>query len=164
MNGDSPKPKVLKVPFHVTYTVSFTDHVSTETLCQLSHHTSLEPTHPNKGPKTPSSFHFLPHKHGRRRKPSVEWHCKVRPEIPTIPSKLKNRLRLHCSEEYSDLTIKCGHSSFKVHRAIVCPSSGFFAAACRKGFLVSLPFLWVNRADGVLSDTMSLHAISSPSR
>ncbi|KAI9781051.1 MAG: hypothetical protein M1839_006326 [Geoglossum umbratile] len=34
------------------------------------------------------------------------------------------------SDKYSDLTITCGSEIFKVHRAVVCPRSKFFAAAC----------------------------------
>ncbi|KAI9781527.1 MAG: hypothetical protein M1839_005942 [Geoglossum umbratile] len=34
------------------------------------------------------------------------------------------------SDKYSDLTITCGNEVFKVHRAVVCPRSKFFAAAC----------------------------------
>ncbi|KAI7153323.1 hypothetical protein KC349_g8457 [Hortaea werneckii] len=33
--------------------------------------------------------------------------------------------------EYSDLTIKCGLRTFKVHKAIVCARSEYFAAACK---------------------------------
>lgn len=32
---------------------------------------------------------------------------------------------------HSDLTIVCGPDTYKVHKAIVCPQSGFFRAACR---------------------------------
>ncbi|KAG6986522.1 multicopper oxidase abr1 [Physcia stellaris] len=42
--------------------------------------------------------------------------------------------RIKDSGDYSDLTIVCGKSEFKVHRAIVCPQSGFFSAACKEGF------------------------------
>ncbi|KAI9737356.1 MAG: hypothetical protein M1834_009510 [Cirrosporium novae-zelandiae] len=49
------------------------------------------------------------------------------------------------SAKYSDLTISCGGKEFPVHRAIVCPRSPFFAAACDGEFLeaklqrISLP-------------------------
>ncbi|KAI7376996.1 hypothetical protein KC336_g19652, partial [Hortaea werneckii] len=35
--------------------------------------------------------------------------------------------------KYSDLTIKCGLRTFKVHQAIVCARSEYFAAACKPG-------------------------------
>ncbi|KAI6799312.1 hypothetical protein KC363_g7669 [Hortaea werneckii] len=35
--------------------------------------------------------------------------------------------------QYSDLTIKCGLRTFKVHQAIVCARSEYFAAACKPG-------------------------------
>jgi hypothetical protein len=34
------------------------------------------------------------------------------------------------SKKYSDLTLLCGGREFAVHRAIVCPRSPFFDAAC----------------------------------
>ncbi|KAG6986521.1 multicopper oxidase abr1 [Physcia stellaris] len=43
--------------------------------------------------------------------------------------------KLYGSEEYSDLTIICGDSKFKVHKAIVCTQSKFFAAACRNNYI-----------------------------
>ena len=45
--------------------------------------------------------------------------------------------RLLKSGQYSDITITCGRSSFKAHRAVICPKSKFFEAACKKGFKVS---------------------------
>jgi len=41
------------------------------------------------------------------------------------------------SEKYSDLIIRCGDRVFKVHRAIVCPRSHFFSAACDGPFQAS---------------------------
>ncbi|KAI7265124.1 hypothetical protein KC345_g8569 [Hortaea werneckii] len=35
--------------------------------------------------------------------------------------------------EYSDLTIKCGDRTFKVHKIIICARSEYFAAACKPG-------------------------------
>ena len=40
------------------------------------------------------------------------------------------------SAKYSDLTVRCGSEEFKIHRAIVCPRSKFFAAACDGQFRV----------------------------
>ncbi|VUC32711.1 unnamed protein product [Clonostachys rosea] len=42
--------------------------------------------------------------------------------------------RLFKNESYSDLTILCGGSQYKVHRALICPRSSFFEAACRNNF------------------------------
>lgn len=41
------------------------------------------------------------------------------------------------STKYSDLTLTCAARSIPTHRAIVCPQSGFFDAACSGKFLVS---------------------------
>ncbi|KAM4065565.1 BTB/POZ domain-containing protein [Hirsutella rhossiliensis] len=35
---------------------------------------------------------------------------------------------------YSDFTITCGSAEYRVHKAIVCPRSRFFAAACNDAF------------------------------
>ncbi|KLP07984.1 uncharacterized protein LW94_10712 [Fusarium fujikuroi] len=32
--------------------------------------------------------------------------------------------------DYSDLTISCGKDRYPVHKAIICPRSHFFKAAC----------------------------------
>jgi len=42
------------------------------------------------------------------------------------------------SKKYSDLTIRCDDRVFKVHRAIVCPRSHFFTAACDGPFQESI--------------------------
>ena len=48
-----------------------------------------------------------------------------------IPSRLLN------SGKGSDLTLTCGGQKFKVHKAIICSRSDFFAAACWSGFKVN---------------------------
>ena len=52
------------------------------------------------------------------------------------------------SGQCSDVTIVCGTSSYKAHRAVICPKSKFFEAACKNGFKVST-------AITVLPDTMT---------
>jgi hypothetical protein len=41
------------------------------------------------------------------------------------------------STKYTDLTLMCAGRSIPAHRAIICPQSGFFDAACSGKFLVS---------------------------
>src|ERR1700722_9054955 len=41
-------------------------------------------------------------------------------------------LRLLASGKSSDFTIICQDVEFKVHKAIICPESSFFRAACTK--------------------------------
>ena len=43
------------------------------------------------------------------------------------------------SGKYSDLTLTCGDDEYRVHRAIVCPHSAFFEAACGGDFAVNYP-------------------------
>ena len=38
--------------------------------------------------------------------------------------------------KYSDLTVRCDFEEFKIHRAIVCPRSKFFAATYNGQFRV----------------------------
>ncbi|KAI4846842.1 hypothetical protein E4T44_04844 [Aureobasidium sp. EXF-8845] len=54
---------------------------------------------------------------------------------------------LHASGAYSDLKIVCGSDTYNVHKAIICPQSKFFRAACRpdafqegKTGIVTIPF------------------------
>ena len=49
---------------------------------------------------------------------------------------VKGLQNLMTSSEYSDLIIRSGCEEFKVHRAIICPRSTFFAAACNGPFRV----------------------------
>ncbi|KAF5594762.1 speckle-type POZ [Fusarium pseudocircinatum] len=46
----------------------------------------------------------------------------------------KSLFKLYESEMYSDLKIACGWDIHKVHKAIVCPRSTFFTAACNGNF------------------------------
>lgn len=47
------------------------------------------------------------------------------------------------SSKYSDLTITCGADTHLLHRAIVCPRSVSFDAACEEGSRVSNPAVLV---------------------
>lgn len=52
---------------------------------------------------------------------------------------------------YSDLTLRCGSKDFKVHKAVVCAQSEFFANACKpEGFKVS-SFSSANSRAGVFA-------------
>ncbi|KAI0425897.1 BTB/POZ protein [Xylaria sp. FL1042] len=60
------------------------------------------------------------------------------PVVPAVfgmdePSKelLTSFKQLYANGEYSDLIITCYGKQYQVHKAIVCPRSDFFAAACR---------------------------------
>lgn len=58
-------------------------------------------------------------------------HCLI---LPGLQASIANCAgSLFGDEEYSDLTITCGPHTFRVHKAIVCPRSDYFKAACRKG-------------------------------
>lgn len=50
--------------------------------------------------------------------------------------------RLKISADYSDLTITCGEKEFKVHRAVICPRSDYFDAACKGEFKVRTALIW----------------------
>ena len=47
-----------------------------------------------------------------------------------------SNMSLLTSQLYSDITIRCGVDEYKLHRAIICPRSTFFAAACNGEFMV----------------------------
>ncbi|KAF5709420.1 speckle-type POZ [Fusarium mundagurra] len=46
----------------------------------------------------------------------------------------KSLFKLYETEMYSDLIITCGWDVHKVHKAIICPRSSFFTAACSGNF------------------------------
>ncbi|KAF5989214.1 speckle-type POZ [Fusarium coicis] len=46
----------------------------------------------------------------------------------------KSLFKLYETEMYSDLKIACGWDIHKVHKAIICPRSTFFTAACNGNF------------------------------
>ena len=48
----------------------------------------------------------------------------------------KSNLAILKSSAYADMTVRCDSTEFKLHRAIVCPRSKFFAAACDGQFQV----------------------------
>ncbi|CVL07630.1 uncharacterized protein FMAN_14507 [Fusarium mangiferae] len=50
----------------------------------------------------------------------------------------KSLLELYRTGLYSDLTITCQGNTYRVHKAIVCPRSTFFTAACNGNFKESL--------------------------
>ncbi|KAI9695903.1 MAG: hypothetical protein M1836_006020 [Candelina mexicana] len=47
---------------------------------------------------------------------------------------MEGLLSIFKSGEYSDFTIICGSDTYKVHRAVICPRSTFFASACNGKF------------------------------
>lgn len=53
----------------------------------------------------------------------------------------QSNLELLKSGLFSDFTIECRGSEFKVHKAIICPCSDFFKAACNPNFEVQHPVL-----------------------
>jgi hypothetical protein len=42
-------------------------------------------------------------------------------------------------EQYSDVSIKCQHKTFKVHKVIICNRCESFKKACEGAFQVSIP-------------------------
>ncbi|PNP79252.1 hypothetical protein FNYG_07328 [Fusarium nygamai] len=50
----------------------------------------------------------------------------------------KSLFKLYETEMYSDLIITCGWDVHKVHKAIICPRSSFFTAACSGNFKENL--------------------------
>jgi hypothetical protein len=64
------------------------------------------------------------------------------PELPSTHQRQQkmgagaySAFSLHFGGKYSDLTITCNYRQWAVHRAIVCPRSGFFDGACSHQFL-----------------------------
>jgi hypothetical protein len=53
--------------------------------------------------------------------------------LKTAGVSLEKTPSLQQTSNYSDLTIVCGDDIHRVHKAIVCPCSEFFTAACKHG-------------------------------
>lgn len=71
-------------------------------------------------------------------KGSKNWSSEKRDGVESLVNSVE---RLFGDEEYADLTIVAGQRTFRVHKAVICPRSGFFRAACKKGtFKVRLVF------------------------
>ena len=51
---------------------------------------------------------------------------------------ITGNVSLWASQLYSDITVRCGSTEYKLHRSIICPRSTFFAAACKEEFMVSI--------------------------
>ena len=47
-----------------------------------------------------------------------------------------NNASLLACGKYSDLIVRCGDTEYKLHRAVVCPSSEFLAVICDGAFKV----------------------------
>ena len=58
--------------------------------------------------------------------------------MPTIHENdlIRSLSNIFGSSKYSDVTVCCGSDVYKLHRAVICPRSDFFAAACDLGFKV----------------------------
>ncbi len=50
---------------------------------------------------------------------------------------LMRRRRLYRNGAYSDLVVESADKQYRVHKAVVCTRSSFFAAACEGPFKVS---------------------------
>ncbi|WJG37254.1 uncharacterized protein FOBCDRAFT_245766 [Fusarium oxysporum Fo47] len=70
-------------------------------------------------------------------------YIKVIKSLPTMASEKMNQhfemlgaslSKLYETGTYSDLIITCGNDTYQVHKAIVCPRSSFFTAACSGKF------------------------------
>ena len=58
----------------------------------------------------------------------------------------RSRAGLLESSTDSDMTVRCGSEEFKLHKAIVCPRSKFFAEACDGQFeVIPFPFRYLAR-------------------
>ncbi|KLU84725.1 hypothetical protein MAPG_03764 [Magnaporthiopsis poae ATCC 64411] len=76
---------------------------------------------------------------GGRAKKSGTWSPETEPEPEPDTNDPTEELlgalqRLYQDADYSDLVLSWGGQDYKVHKAIVCPRSDFFAAACRGDF------------------------------
>lgn len=68
----------------------------------------------------------------------LKWSLREQVAILTSFYHISNNIRLYSSSLYSDFTIICHERRYLVHKAIICPRSDFFAAACRAGLKVRL--------------------------
>lgn len=92
-------------------------------------------------PNLPTNIlHPSPRPLTRMSNPSPDLNAAQRPPTRFEPAEniQQGNLRLLASGQYSDLTLKCGTSTFRVHRSIICPQSDFFAGCVDSGMKLRL--------------------------
>lgn len=57
------------------------------------------------------------------------WHSVKSDNVARLRKSIEG---LYGNEKYADLTVIAGPRTFKVHKAVMCPRSAFFRAACKK--------------------------------
>ncbi|KAK2123122.1 hypothetical protein NOF04DRAFT_1350382 [Fusarium oxysporum II5] len=101
-----------------------------------------------EGLPPPEWYEWYKTQHAERRKAYLEKKAhktgdKVIKFLPTMASEKMNQhvemlgtslSKLYETGTYSDLIITCGNDTYQVHKAIVCPRSSFFTAACSGKF------------------------------
>jgi hypothetical protein len=50
-----------------------------------------------------------------------------------VPNRSGLTYILLSDDRYTDLLFSCGKDEYRVHRAVICPQSAFFTAACNRG-------------------------------